>query len=67
MLCADIDNDGLIAEDEMRTYLTSVFRVLFETQPGTRESSGMSAEELAAVTTAQCFADADLNGDGKLR
>ena len=46
--------------------LTSVFKVMFEVQPGTAEQMGVSAEELAAVTAEQAFVDADLNHDGKL-
>jgi Ca2+-binding EF-hand superfamily protein len=62
----DLDGDGTISLDEMTTYLTSVFKVLYETQPGTAERMGVSAEELAAVTAEQAFVDADLNHDGKL-
>jgi Ca2+-binding EF-hand superfamily protein len=62
----DINGDGYISLDEMTTYLTSVFKVLYETQPGTAERMGVSAEELAAVTAEQAFVDADLNHDGKL-
>jgi len=62
----DLDGDGTIDLEEMTTYLTSVFKVLYETQPGTAERMGVSAEELAAVTAEQAFVDADLNHDGKL-
>lgn len=50
----------------MRAYLTSVFKVLYATQPGTRDSIGLSAEDLAASTTLQCFAEADTDGDGRI-
>ena len=43
----DLDGDGTISLDEMTTYLTSVFKVMYETQPGTAERMGVSAEELA--------------------
>merc|ERR1711865_235318 len=50
----------------MTTYLNSVFKVLYRTQPGTEEKMGVSAEELAQVTAEQAFEDADLDHDGKL-
>jgi len=62
----DYDNDGFISLEEMMRYLTSVFKVMYETQPGTKERMGCSAEELAEVTTRQAFEDADLNHDGRL-
>merc|ERR1712167_554641 len=63
----DLDGDGVITLDEMETYMTSVFRVMFETSPAARASAGGVAPEALAVATAQqCFAEADLNHDGKL-
>ena len=62
----DYNGDGVISLEEMTRYLTSVFRVMYETQPGTAERMGVSAEELAAVTAQQAFEDADLNDDGML-
>ena len=63
----DIDGDGVISLEEMTRYLTSVFRVLYELQPGTRESMGdASPEDLAYVTAQQAFEDADANHDGVL-
>ncbi len=62
----DYNGDGFISLDEMQTYLASVFKMLYATQPGTHEQMGVSASELAAATAAQCFADADANGDGNL-
>jgi len=62
----DLDGDGTISLDEMTSYLTSVFKVLYETQPGTAERMGVSAEELASVTAEQAFVDADMDHDGKL-
>ena len=50
----------------MQTYLASVFKMLYATQPHVHEQMGVSASELAAATAAQCFADADANGDGQL-
>ena len=62
----DFNGDGFISLDEMTRYLTSVFKVLYETQPGTREQMGVEPEELAAVTAEQAFEEADANGDGQL-
>merc|ERR1711871_148464 len=60
------NGDGFISLEEMTRYLTSVFKVMYETQPGTAERMGVSALELAAVTAEQAFIDADLNHDGRL-
>ncbi|KAG7395517.1 hypothetical protein PHYBOEH_003657 [Phytophthora boehmeriae] len=62
----DLNQDGFISLDEMVRYLTSVFKVLYETNPGTDEKLGVQPEELATITAEQCFLEADLNGDGKL-
>ena len=56
--------DGFISQDEMVKYLTSVFTVLYETSPDTKQNSGVSASQLAQITTRQCFQDADTDGDG---
>ena len=50
----------------MTNYLSSVFKVLYQTSPDTRESIDVGPEELAAITAQQCFEDADLNHDGRL-
>ena len=62
----DVNGDGFISLDEMVTYLASVFRVLYETNPGTAERVGISADELATITARQAFEDADLNHDGRI-
>ena len=62
----DYNGDGFITLEEMRRYLGSVFKVMYETQPGTGDAMGVSAEDLAAVTAQQAFEDADLNHDGRL-
>jgi Ca2+-binding EF-hand superfamily protein len=62
----DYNGDGFISLEEMTRYLTSVFKVMYETQPGTQERMGVSAEQLAGVTAEQAFVDADLNHDGRL-
>jgi len=48
------DSDSLTRE-EVTGLLLSVFRVLLETVPGAKERVGVSAEELAEATAAQCF------------
>ena len=60
----DYNGDGYISLEEMTRYLASVFKVMYETQPGTAEQMGVSAEDLATVTAEQAFEDADLNHDG---
>merc|ERR1719453_2114627 len=62
----DYNGDGVITMDEMTRYLTSVFKVMYEVEPGTQERLGVSAEELAAVTAEEAFAEADLNKDNML-
>lgn len=79
----DLNGDGFISQPEMEQYLTSVFRVVFQTSEGlflpfflffyyshfctdVRAQAAVSPEELAIVTTTQCFEDCDLNHDGKL-
>lgn len=39
---------------------------MYELQPSARESTGVSAEDLARVTAAGAFAEADTNSDGQL-
>jgi len=66
----DSNGDGLISKEEMSLFLTSVFRVVLSRQvmedmkKQNVEVSG--PEELAEVTTDECFASADLNHDGSL-
>jgi len=62
----DFNGDGFISLDEMQLYLKSVFRVLFEAMPTAGDSIGVSSDVLAEATAEQCFADADLNNDGRL-
>ena len=62
----DHNGEGVITLEEMQRYLCSVFKVMYETQPGKRDEMGISAEELAAVTAEQAFEDADLNHEGRL-
>ena len=62
----DFNGDGFISLEEMTRYLASVFKVMYETQPGTAERMGVSVEELATVTAQHAFLDADVNHDGRL-
>lgn len=64
--CYDLNTDGYISLDEMKRYLTSIFKVLYELQPEMKRESGVSPDELGAVTAEQAFLEADLNRDGKL-
>eukprot|EP00931_Biecheleriopsis_adriatica_P094117 TRINITY_DN6779_c0_g1_i1.p1 TRINITY_DN6779_c0_g1~~TRINITY_DN6779_c0_g1_i1.p1 ORF type:complete len:371 (+),score=91.20 TRINITY_DN6779_c0_g1_i1:73-1113(+) len=66
----DENGDGYISMDEMYKFLTSVFKVVL-TPAVMRAMSSMgvtveSAEDLASVTSLECFKTADLNQDGKL-
>ncbi|CAI5740369.1 unnamed protein product [Peronospora farinosa] len=62
----DINGDGYITHEEMVSYMTSIFRVMYETTDSTKTKMGVSPEELARATAGQCFKEADLNGDNKL-
>ena len=64
MLLPDVDGDGYISRDEMQSYLTAVFRVIYESDPTVSASVRISADVLAASTTELCFLDADQDEDG---
>merc|ERR1711972_1172583 len=66
----DENGDGFISMDEMFKFLTAVFKVVLTPNVmGVMRSMGVevdSAEDLASVTSLECFKAADLNHDGKL-
>ena len=69
----DIDRDGVISLDEMVAYFTAVFKIvhamLWTSQEAGQPMAGskhLSPEALAQITAEACFAQADLNHDGKL-
>jgi len=66
----DENGDGYISMDEMFKFLTSVFKVVLTPNVmGVMNSMGVtveSPEDLASVTSLECFKTADLNHDGKL-
>lgn len=66
----DDNKDGYISIDEMFKFLSSVFRIGLTPQMlnliNSMGTSIHSAEDLAAVTTMECFKAADLSCDGRL-
>merc|ERR1712190_653302 len=66
----DENGDGFISMDEMFKFLTSVFKVVLTPNVmNVMNSMGVnveSPEDLASVTSLECFKTADLNHDGKL-
>ncbi|RHY67975.1 hypothetical protein DYB38_004930 [Aphanomyces astaci] len=50
----------------MIRYMTSIFRVMYETSDRAKDQMRVPPSELAKVTATACFADADLNHDKKL-
>ena len=45
----------------MTIYLESIFKVLYQTQPGTQERLGATVQELAFALTEKCFSEATLH------
>jgi len=62
----DLNGDGFISLDEMVTYLTSMFSMLYSINPSIEDEVGTGPKELAVQTARQAFVDADLNRDGRL-
>lgn len=62
----DTNGDGYIGKDEMEMYLTSVYKILFDTSSETRQNIPLDPEALAKITTEQAFKEADKNEDGRL-
>lgn len=63
----DENQDGYISLEEMVKYLTSVFTVMYETQPKSRQQmSGITPEQFALATAQQVFAEYDVNKDNRL-
>ena len=66
----DLNGDGFISFEEMCTYMTSIFKVQFEVDPGVRAQLRLGdtrPEELGEMTARDVFEEADLNYDGRLR
>jgi Ca2+-binding EF-hand superfamily protein len=66
---SDADRSGTITPDEMRTFMKQVVstqRALFPPLPEGGEELLGSPADVAAATTAACFAEADKDGDGTL-
>ncbi|KAL4161150.1 hypothetical protein PRNP1_001705 [Phytophthora ramorum] len=62
----DVNHDGYISPEEMSSYLTSVFKVMFKASPELPAKTGMMPEQLAKITTRECFRAFDHNRDGQL-
>ena len=62
----DIDGTGDVSLDEMTRYLKSIFAVIAQNTPEVFAAHGVSADQLAVATAKSCFAEADLNHDGRL-
>jgi len=60
----DYNGDGVISLDEMKRYLTAVFKVVYALDP--KLATDGSPEELAEHTAEHCFEEGDLNHDGRL-
>jgi len=62
----DKNDDGFIDEEELKSYLRSVFRVVAQTDPEKFRDKNVTPESLADATAKQCFMDCDSNDDGLL-
>lgn len=63
----DINGDNFIVPSEMVKYLASVYKLIYQFQPGVgMKQNNLSPEQLALVTTQQIFVDADTDSDGRL-
>ncbi|CAE7939148.1 ncalda, partial [Symbiodinium sp. KB8] len=65
----DQNGDGFISKDEMLFYLTSVFKVMRETDEtiaARMDREGVTPDILAESTTAMCFREADTDADNRL-
>lgn len=65
----DVNGDGFVTKEEMCNYLTGMFRMMVgldQTGSVRQVTRGASPESIARATTEQCFAEADINRDGKL-
>ena len=61
----DVDETGSLEFDEMCRFLSSVFKIALELMPE-KQVPGLSAEELAEVTTADAFSKFGLKKSGRM-
>lgn len=62
----DANGDNRVSVEEMTSYLTAVFKVLFAADPEAAKGMGVDPEQLAIITTEQCFIETDADNDGQL-
>jgi Ca2+-binding EF-hand superfamily protein len=62
----DVDLNGTVEREEFLRFMQSTMRVLYETQPGTRERIGVGPDDLAEIVTEDAFNRYDWNKDGRL-
>jgi len=62
----DEDGDGYLDVDEMAKLLTSVYKVLYASDPKVAKEMGVSPEELGRITAQDAISQLDQDGDGRL-
>lgn len=60
----DQNGDGQVDQSELTAYLQAVFGAIGRQRPKEFERLNTTPNEVATVTAAQCFREADLDGDG---
>ena len=66
LLVPDVVSDGALDQERRTSERQYTIVNRYETEKGTQERIGVSAEDLAKVTAEEAFEEADLNHDGRL-